>query len=189
MSAIFQLKRKIFYIREREIILIAFLLKTIIIILAKKIVYMTKGEIINDFISQRTLAIAGLSRNGKHFGNSVYKDLTAKGYKLYPVHPHVHTIDGVQCYPDLTSLPEEVGGVIAILPPVQTEILVKDAAKAGIKRVWMQQGAESKEAIRFCNENNINAVHGECIYMFAQPVVSIHKFHRFIWKLIGKIPK
>jgi predicted CoA-binding protein len=150
---------------------------------------MTKREIINDFLEQKTLAIAGMSRNGKQFGNNVYKELTSKGYKLYPVHPYVQAIDGVKCYPDLASIPEKVEGALIVLPPVQTEIFLKDAAKAGIKRVWIQQGAESAEALRFCKEQSIDAVYKECILMFAEPVGAFHGFHKFIWKLIRKYPK
>ena len=58
----------------------------------------------------------------------------------------------------------------------------------GIRRVWMQQGAQSDAAIRYCQEHNINEVHGECIMMFAQPVKSFHGFHRGVWKLFGKLP-
>jgi hypothetical protein len=32
-----------------------------------------------------------------------------------------------------------------------------------------------------------NTVHGECILMYAQPA-GIHRFHHFIWKLLGKLP-
>jgi hypothetical protein len=53
----------------------------------------------------------------------------------------------------------------------------------------MQQGAESKEAIRFCEDNNIAVVHGECILMFAEPLAFGHRLHRWIWKLLGRLPK
>lgn len=53
----------------------------------------------------------------------------------------------------------------------------------------MQQGSESQAAIDFCKENKIDYVSGECIMMFSEPVQSIHRFHRGIWKLIGKYPK
>jgi predicted CoA-binding protein len=64
---------------------------------------------------------------------------------------------------------------------------VQEAAQAGIKRVWMQQGAESQEAIRFCEQNGMSTVHGECIMMFAEPL-GFHGIHRFVWRLLGKLP-
>ena len=143
---------------------------------------------IDNFLAQKILALAGLSRSGKKFGNAVLKDLTRKGYEVLPVHPAANEIGGVSCYPTLADLPKAVGGVVLVVPPDQTEVLVREASDAGIDRVWMQQGAESDGAIRFCRENGIDAVHGECIMMFAQPT-GIHRFHRWLWRVFGKLPK
>lgn len=150
---------------------------------------MTNRETVQEFMSQRTLALVGVSRGGKKFGNSVLKELTAKGYKVLPVHPSAQTIAGERCWPSFASLPEPVGGVVIVVPPARTEEVVRAAAEAGIKRVWMQQGSQSPEAIRFCEERGMSVVRGECILMFADPVVSIHRVHRGLWRLLGKLPK
>lgn len=149
---------------------------------------MIKKEVVEDFVAQKTLAVVGVSRDGKKFGNHAFRALKAKGYRLFPIHPKAERLEGEICYPDLHSLPEKVDGVLVVVPPSQTEEVVKDAAAAGIRRVWMQQGAESAAAIRFCEENHISAVHGECILMFAQPVDSVHRLHRWLWKVMGKLP-
>jgi len=150
---------------------------------------MTSKSAIDDFISQETLAIVGVSRGGKKFGNTTFRELTAHGYKLYPIHPEAETLEGVKAYKDFDSLPEKVNGVIIIVPPAQTEKVVREAAAAGIKRVWMQQGAQSDAAIRFCQENGIAEIHGECINMFAHNTASFHKFHRSLLKVFGRLPK
>ena len=150
---------------------------------------MTSKSAIDDFISQETLAIVGVSRGGKKFGNTTFRELTAHGYKLYPIPPEAETLEGVKAYKDFDSLPEKVNGVIIIVPPAQTEKVVREAAAAGIKRVWMQQGAQSDAAIRFCQENGIAEIHGECINMFAHNTASFHKFHRSLLKVFGRLPK
>jgi predicted CoA-binding protein len=150
---------------------------------------MTSKAIVADFVSQRNLAVVGVSRQGKKFGNMAFRELKAKGYKLLPVHPQAEAIEGERCYPSLTALPEPVGGVLVVVPPAETEKVVREAAAAGITRIWMQQGAESAEAIKFCQENGLNAVHGECILMFAEPAAWFHRAHRWIWRLLGKLPK
>jgi predicted CoA-binding protein len=81
-----------------------------------------------------------------------------------------------------------VGGVLIVVPPAQTEKVVRLAAEAGIPRVWMQQGSESEAAVKFCRENGIAEVHGECIMMYAGQA-GFHKFHRWMWKLFGKAPR
>lgn len=150
---------------------------------------MTSKAAISDFTSQRTLAIVGMSRSGKKFGNAAYKTLQARGYTLYPVHPTAETIDGARCYPSLSALPAPVGGVLVAVPPAQTEAVVREAAQAGITRVWMQQGAESPAAIHFCEEHGISAIHGECILMFTDPVGFPHGVHRWVNKVTGKLPR
>ena len=150
---------------------------------------MTSKAAVDDFVSQKTLALVGMSRQSKKFGNYAFRELTQRGYRVFPIHPVAENIEGEKCYPSLSQLPETVGGVVAVVPPAQTEKVVRDAAAAGIKRVWMQQGAGSPDAIRFCQENGISEVHGECILMFASPVRSVHNFHRWIWRLVGKLPK
>jgi len=130
---------------------------------------MVTGSLIDDFLSQRKLALVGVSRGGKKFGNAILRDLTAKGYQLYPVHPNAAVIDGHRCWPSLLQLPEEVGGVVIVVPPPETEKVLGDVVKARIPRVWMQPGAESAAAIRTCAEDGISAVHGECIMISAKP--------------------
>jgi predicted CoA-binding protein len=148
---------------------------------------MTSQASVDDFLAQKTLAIAGVSRSGKGFGNAVLHDLTGKGYEILPIHPESGEVGGIPSSPSLAELPKEVGGLILVVPPQQTEKLVREAKEAGIDRVWMQQGAESPEAIRFCAENGLDAVHGECIMMFAQPT-GVHRFHRWLWGVFGKLP-
>jgi predicted CoA-binding protein len=148
---------------------------------------MVSKTAIDDFLGQESLALAGLSRSGKKFGNAVLKDLSAKGYEVLPVHPEAAEIGGVRCYPSLADLPSRVGGLVLVVPPAQTEALVKEAHETGIVRVWMQQGAESDAAIRYCEDHGIDVVHGECIMMFAQPK-GIHKLHRWLRGAFGKLP-
>lgn len=148
----------------------------------------TSQVAIYDFLSQRSLAVVGVSRNGKKFGNTIYQTLKAKGFRLFPVHPQAESVEGDVCYRGFSALPEKVGGVVICVPPVQTEGVVRNAFEAGIERVWMQQGSESYAAIRYCENKGVSVVHGQCILMFAEPVESFHRFHRWVWKLIGKYP-
>jgi predicted CoA-binding protein len=144
---------------------------------------------VEAFLAQPALAVVGVSRNGKKFGNRIYEDLRRKGYRTFAVNPNADLIGDDPCYPNLTALPERIGGVVFVVPPEETEKAVKEVADLGIRRVWMQQGSESQNAIRFCEQNDINVVAGECILMFAKPVESIHRLHHWIWRILGKLPK
>jgi len=149
---------------------------------------MTSREAVDGFLAERTLALVGASRSGRKFGNAVLKALTDKGYRVLPVHRDAPDIDGHQAYPSLAELPEKVGGVIVVVPPVQAEQVVRAAAAAGIGRVWLQQGASSPAALAAADAQGLSVVDGECILMFAEPTGSFHRVHRFVWKVLGRLP-
>jgi uncharacterized protein len=144
---------------------------------------------IDEFLSYKTFAVLGLSRDGKSFSNSVYADLKSKGYKLFPVNPNATEIDGEKCYARLSDLSEKVDGAIFFTKPEVTEKLIEEVAAMGIKRVWLQQGAESEKAVRLCAEKGVNAVYGQCVLMFAQPVSTLHSVHKWFKKLFGGLPR
>ena len=140
---------------------------------------MTTQSAVQDFLSQPVLAVVGASRDPKKFGNSIYRELKAKGHHVLPVNPHAETVDGDPCYPNLAALPETPGGIIVVVPPAETEKVVREAHAAKITRIWLQRGAESAEAIAYCAANGIQVISGECILMFAEPAAFYHKIHRF----------
>lgn len=150
---------------------------------------MVAKKTIEDFLNQKPIAVIGVSRDPKKFGYSCYRDLKMKGFAVIPVNPKVNSIDGEECYPDLKSIPEKIAAALIVVHPEETEKVAAEAFACGIKYIWMQKGAESTKAIEFCNVNGINVIYNECILMFANPVESVHKFHRFFVKLFGKLPK
>lgn len=149
---------------------------------------MTAKIIVEEFVAQPALAVVGVSRNPQKFGNTVYRELKAKGYRVYPLHPQAETLEGDRAYPDFKSLPEAVGGVWINISPEKSEQAVRDAFAAGIRRVWFQQGAESEAALAFCRQNDIAEVHGECLLMFVRGEAFPHNLHRWVWKVLGKLP-
>lgn len=150
---------------------------------------MVTKSTIDDFLSQKKIAVLGVSRDGKKFGNVIFRDMKKKGYQVFPINPNTDNVEGEKCYPNLSSLPEKVDGVIVNVPPAVTKEVVAEAASIGIKRIWLQQGSESESAIQLCRENQLQFIHGECILMFAEPVGFGHRVHRWIWKILGKLPE
>ncbi|MCJ7801500.1 MAG: CoA-binding protein [Candidatus Marinimicrobia bacterium] len=144
---------------------------------------------IGQFLQCKNIAIVGMSAKNTKFGNLAYKELSKKNFTLYPIHPKAKKIDGAQCFANFNSIEDKIDGVLISVQPSVAEKVVKSAHEVGIKNVWLQQGALSDYAIQFCLDNGINVVHNECILMFAEPVKSFHKFHRWVWKIFGKLPK
>ncbi len=144
---------------------------------------------IREVLSPEKWALVGVSTAGNKFSNMAYKEISKKGKTLYAVNPKADNIGSVPCYRNLKSLPEAVGTAIVMVPSAQALGVVQDACEAGIHNIWLQQGSDSPEALAFCRGKKLNVVAGECILMFAEPVGTLHKIHRLIWKLIGRYPR
>jgi uncharacterized protein len=143
---------------------------------------------IEDFVASEPIAVVGVSRNPKKFGYAAFKELKGKGLKVIPVNPSADEILGVKSYPDVTSLPVDVKGVIVLTKKDQTAAIVRETRLKGIKNIWIQQNSDSKEALKELEGSDINYITGECILMYYKPH-SIHKFHRAILKFFGRYPK
>jgi predicted CoA-binding protein len=144
---------------------------------------------IQKFLEPRKFAIAGASRNLKKFGGAIFKELREKGFELYPINPNADEIQGVKCYKSVDELPAGVAHLYIVTSPEETESVVQAAIKKGIKMIWIQQKSDSSEAVKAIEKAGIPLIHQKCIMMFADPVKSVHLFHRFFVKAFGNYPK
>jgi hypothetical protein len=147
----------------------------------------TRPQSIDDFLAQPALALVGVSRSRERFGNTALRELLARGFHVYPLHPLMDVVAGVKCYHHFHEMPKDVGGVIVIVSPEAASDVVRDAAAAGIRRVWLQQGAESPYVLEVCRDLGMDVISGECILMYARPT-GIHKAHRWLAGVLHQLP-
>lgn len=150
---------------------------------------------VHDFLAQRRIAVAGVSRDKSHHpvGNLIYDRLKKTGHDVFPVNPNLRTFEGNPCYPDLQSIPGGVDGVVIITRPETTERIVRDCAAAGVRRVWMHQSlaqgsSVSPQAVAYCHEHAIDVIAGTCPMMYGEGVDFGHRCMRWIIQLTGKLP-
>lgn len=150
---------------------------------------MRASESINLFMSQPVMAVVGVSRNKNKFGNAVYQNLKKKGIKVLPVNPHLTHFDGDKCYSSIETLPPDVKALFVNTPPEKTLKIVESALNKGMQHLWLQQGSTDDKVIDYLQGKNINYISDRCIMMFAEPVGSFHRFHRFLSKITGNFPQ
>ncbi len=125
---------------------------------------MTTSEQIAQFLAAPAFAVVGASANRNKYGNKVLRCYQRNNLNAIPVNPHEDQIEGVDCVAAVTDLPAEVESISIITPAQITEKIVQQAAKKGIKNIWMQPGAESPAAIQYCREHNLNVIaDGSCV--------------------------
>jgi uncharacterized protein len=150
---------------------------------------------VHDFLAQKRIAVAGVSRNQSHHpvGNLIFQRLKKTGHDVFPVNPHMQTFEGERCYPDLKSIAGGVDGVVIITRLEITERIVRDCAEAKVSRVWMHQSlgkgsSVSPGAVEYCQQHDISVIAGACPMMFGPGVDFGHACMRWMLKLTGGLP-
>ena len=84
---------------------------------------------IDDFLAQKRIAVAGVSREpgGKHGGNIVYQRFKERGYEVFAVNPNADTVEGDPCYRSLAAIP---GGVDAVV--IATAAVGRPVGRRGV---------------------------------------------------------
>ena len=150
---------------------------------------------VHDFLAQKRIAVAGVSRDKSHHpaATLIYDRLKKTGHDVFPVNPHMQTFEGARCYPDLQSIPGGVDGVVIVTRPETTARIVRDCGDAGVRRVWMHQSmatgsSVSPEAVEYCRQNGISVIAGACPMMYGPGVDFGHRGMRWIMGLTGRLP-
>jgi len=156
---------------------------------------MTMKEAAADFLAQKRIAVAGVSRSsgGEHGGNVVYKRLRERGYEVFAVNPNADEVEGDPCYHDLGSIPGGVDGVVIATHPDQAEAVIGECVELGIQRVWMHRsfgaGSVSASAVEQGRNHGLTVIAGGCPLMFAPASDFGHSTMRWMLNLAGRIPK
>ena len=130
---------------------------------------METEELIKKFLKKtNTYAVVGVSENPEKNGYKIYQTLKNLHYEVYPINPKIDEISGDRCYHLLSDLEKTPDIVNIVVPPEVTEKIVKQCKELGINNIWIQPGAESKTAIDFCEENNMNVLYNVCVMLEGQ---------------------
>jgi predicted CoA-binding protein len=155
----------------------------------------TLREAVKDFLSQKRIAVVGVSSTRDIQANRIYRKFRGAGYQVFAVNPKVQTVEGDPCYPDLKSILEGLDGVVIITRPETTEKIAYQCVEAHVSRVWIHRShrllgnSVSEKAVQLCRENGISVIPGACPMMFLKPVDFPHLCLRETLRLIGGLPR
>ena len=140
----------------------------------------TVAEAAKDFLAQKRIAVAGVSRSaGAHSGNGIYERFKSRGYEVFAVNPNADEIDGNPCYRSLDAIPGGVDAVVIATAPEAVPSVVADCERLGITRVWMHRsfggGSVSPEAATAGRKAGMTVIAGGCPLMFEPTSDGFHK--------------
>jgi|ERR1035438_1765127 predicted CoA-binding protein len=153
----------------------------------------TLREAADGFLSQRRIAVAGVSRDSKQPANLIYRRLRDTQHDVFAVNPNAEEVEGDRCYRSVGAIADGVDGVVIVTTPQVAETIISDCAAAGIRRVWLHRGlgpgSTSEKAVAACREQGIDVIPGACPNMFGATADPSHKCLRVMLQMTGKIPR
>jgi predicted CoA-binding protein len=154
--------------------------------------------LVQGFLSQKRIAVVGVSEKRDTGCNLAYTKFKGGGYQVYAVSPHTATFKGDPCYPDLKSIPQKPEAVFILTNPKVTEEIVRECVELGVKHVWMHcmmgtkpglaagMTSVSAEAVKMCKDNGITVIPGACPNQFMNADFG-HKLMKGLWGLMGNL--
>jgi hypothetical protein len=148
---------------------------------------------IAEFLSAKTIAVIGASRDEKTYSGSLFAELLKHGYEAIPVNPNAGEIAGRAAHKSVTDIRPVPERALILLPEDKTEQAVLDCAKAGIKHVWLHRhvagGVSDTRAIYRAEEHGIQLITGFCMFMFLPRTAFFHKLHGGVMRIVGAYPR
>jgi hypothetical protein len=111
-----------------------------------------------ELLKMKTWAVVGATENQEKYGYKIYQKLKSRGYKVYPVNPNYSEVEGDKCYSNLSELPEVPDVIDMVVAPRHGIKVVEEAARLGIKNIWLQPGTVNDALLKLAEEKGINTV-------------------------------
>ncbi len=146
-----------------------------------------------EFLAQRRIAVAGVSRDPKQTANFIYRRLREGGRDVFAVNPNADRVEGDPSYAHVGAIPGGVDAVVIATRPEIAEQIVQDCLAAGIRRVWMHRsfghGSVSAPAAAVGRRGGMLVIDGACPMMYLEPVDFFHRCARWILGVTGHLPR
>ena len=89
---------------------------------------------LRPLLAPASLAVIGVSRSRTGVGYEILRAILAGGFtgRTYPVNPRAKTIDGLNCYPSVGAVPEQVDLAIVAVPARAVEQVIEQCGLAHV---------------------------------------------------------
>ena len=112
----------------------------------------------------KSIAVVGASSKTYRDSYKVIAALIKHGYIVYPVNPNEvgNKILGLECFPDLNSIKEEVDMVDIFRSKDAVLEITNESINIGAKIIWMQLDIIHMEAAELAKKNGLSVVMNRC---------------------------
>ena len=124
---------------------------------------MNDSNTIREILKLKNIAVVGMSPKQERPSHHVAMYLKENGYTIYPVNPGHDKIAGMDCYPDLESIPDSIDVVDIFRRSEFAPLIVDSAISIGAKAVWMQDTVIHEEAGKKAEDAGLLVVMDDCM--------------------------
>ncbi len=146
---------------------------------------------VKDFLSQKRVAVVGVSRSLNKTGDILYDKFISHGYEVVPVNPFAKEYKGVPCYASVKDVPGGVQAAMLGTGPEAIDQVVRECAEAGVAHVWVHGAFGSSvtaETVEFCRQKGINLIPAACPMMYLSPDFG-HTLIKVVGQVVGFLPR
>lgn len=109
-------------------------------------------------LEKKVWAVVGANQDPQKYGNMIYRKLRTRGYEVYAVNPLYETVEGDKCYKNLSELPKVPEVIDMVVSPKRGRPVLQEAARLGIRYVWLQPGTYDDELLKQIEDLGLEAV-------------------------------
>ncbi len=126
------------------------------------------------------MALIGASPKEGKLGNVLFKNMSTFPGRFYPVNPNYEEIEGIKCYPNVSSLPEVVDLAVVIIPADPALRVIEECGRVGVRNVVVitagfkeagPEGAErERKLVEIAKRYGINVLGPNCFGLISTEV-------------------
>jgi acyl-CoA synthetase (NDP forming)/RimJ/RimL family protein N-acetyltransferase len=124
-----------------------------------------------------SIAVVGASRSRGSAGREILRNIVTGGFggPVYPVNPHVLSLEGLPCLPDAEHLPQHVDLAVIAVPAAALPEVVAACGRRGVRTLVVitgELGAEGPGLLATCRRYGMRLVGPNC-FGIAVPAISL----------------
>jgi len=130
---------------------------------------------LEKFFKPGSVAVVGASRKKGKVGYEILAALVAGGFEgeIYPVNPEAEEIEGLRCYPDLSSIGAMPELVVVVVPATAVAQVISECGRIGARQVivisagFKETGKEGRELeeqlVQAARQSGIRVIGPNCL--------------------------
>lgn len=115
-----------------------------------------------------SIAVIGATDHPSKYGGIIYRDMKRKGFPVFAVNPYRKTVDGDPCWATVKDLPETPTIAVFVVPARRGLKVLEECAEAGIRNIWIQPGAFSRELGEALEAGDFDWLANACVMVRAR---------------------